>query len=395
MATLSFILDKNRRRADGSIPLRLQIINHGKNTLFSFDVFLTDRQWNARQQKVINHPNASVINSLLSQKRYDFEAALFNLEADGMLRGISSAELRKRVMAELYPEESKVLFVDRWKKYESQSSPATRKVYGVTWKKICEFADDAESMAIDGVDVAWLRRFEKYLKDEELASATRELYLRNISAVVNDAYNEDVIVKNPFAKFSIEHEDVFHDALNLEQIRLLFNADLKNKEVRNINVFKLMFCLIGINLVDLVALKAIKNGRIDYRRSKTKRLYSIKVEPEAAELLELLKGEEWLVFIMDKKYKYKSYLSYSEVLNYNVKKVAKRVGIEIRVTPYTARRSWATIAHSLGISKDVISLALGHSFGVKVTDSYINYDLKKIDEANRKVLDAVFGKVEK
>ena len=30
------------------------------------------------------------------------------------------------------------------------------------------------------------------------------------------------------------------------------------------------------------------------------------------------------------------------------------------ITSYYARHTWATIAHKIGISKDVISLALGH-----------------------------------
>ena len=35
------------------------------------------------------------------------------------------------------------------------------------------------------------------------------------------------------------------------------------------------------------------------------------------------------------------------------------------------------------------SLALGHSFGVRVTDTYINADLSRVDEANRRVIDYV------
>lgn len=51
-----------------------------------------------------------------------------------------------------------------------------------------------------------------------------------------------------------------------------------------------------------------------------------------------------------------------------------------------ARHSWATIAASLDIPKETIAAALGHG-GNSVTDIYINFDQKKIDEANRKVID--------
>lgn len=60
---------------------------------------------------------------------------------------------------------------------------------------------------------------------------------------------------------------------------------------------------------------------------------------------------------------------------------------------YWARHSWATIAYSIGIPKDIISQALGHSFGVAITDVYIDYDNEKVDESNRRVLDWVlYGK---
>lgn len=60
------------------------------------------------------------------------------------------------------------------------------------------------------------------------------------------------------------------------------------------------------------------------------------------------------------------------------------------ITWYTARRSWATIAAQLDIPKETIGKALGHSqWDNTITDIYINFDNRKIDEANRKVLDYI------
>ena len=58
---------------------------------------------------------------------------------------------------------------------------------------------------------------------------------------------------------------------------------------------------------------------------------------------------------------------------------------------YIARHTWATVAASLDIPKETISEALGHSIGSEVTSIYINFDRKKVDEANRKVIDMVNG----
>ena len=57
---------------------------------------------------------------------------------------------------------------------------------------------------------------------------------------------------------------------------------------------KLMFFLMGINMIDLAKLESIKSGRLDFNRSKTGHLYSMKVEPEAMALFEQYKGDKQL-----------------------------------------------------------------------------------------------------
>ena len=57
------------------------------------------------------------------------------------------------------------------------------------------------------------------------------------------------------------------------------------------------------------------------------------------------------------------------------------------ISTYFCRHTWGTIAEELGIPMDVISQALGHSFANRTTLIYVKFDKKKVDEANRKVID--------
>ena len=61
------------------------------------------------------------------------------------------------------------------------------------------------------------------------------------------------------------------------------------------------------------------------------------------------------------------------------------------LSSYWARHTWATIAASLDIPKETISAALGHEIGSPITSIYIRLDQKKVDEANRMVIDYVNG----
>lgn len=165
----------------------------------------------------------------------------------------------------------------------------------------------------------------------------------------------------------------------------------------------LSFYLIGINIVDLCRLthKSVVNGRIEYYRAKTGKFYSIKIEPEAMNLLERYKGENYLINILDR---YKDYRDFTKKLNYNLqqigevrlveknikgkkRKIKERTPLFPNLSSYWARHSWATTAHKIGVPKDVISLSLGHEFGQRITGIYIDYDLEKVDKANRAVID--------
>ena len=83
------------------------------------------------------------------------------------------------------------------------------------------------------------------------------------------------------------------------------------------------------------------------------------------------------------------------MLNKRLKEIGALSGNETsrplfpNLTTYWARHTWATLAAGLEIPKETIAAALGHG-GNTVTDIYIDFDRKKVDEANRRVIDWVF-----
>lgn len=161
-----------------------------------------------------------------------------------------------------------------------------------------------------------------------------------------------------------------------------------------------MFCLIGINSVDLAYAGKSVNGRLNYNRRKTHKLYSIKIEPEARIIIEKYSGKEHLINILERTPNYKTYFN-------RMGKTLRKIGLTRlngkkstgkAILPDlcigSARTSWATIAQQeLDIPREVIAAALGHHT-VDVTDTYLRTDWKqKVDKANRMVLDWVlYGK---
>ena len=225
------------------------------------------------------------------------------------------------------------------------------------------------------------------------------IHFRNIRAVFNYAINEEITPLYPFRKFRIKKEETRKRSLTIEQLVMLRDYPCEEYQKKYRDMFMLMFYLIGINAADLFNAKpnSLNHGRIEYKRAKTGKLYSIKVEPEAMKIIEQYKGNNYLLSICDDYQNYKDFLhrmgnslkqiGETERKGLGGKKIRKPLFPDL--SSYWSRHTWATIAAELDIPKETISAALGHNIGSAVTSIYINFDYKKVDDANRKVIDYV------
>jgi plasmid maintenance system antidote protein VapI len=166
--------------------------------------------------------------------------------------------------------------------------------------------------------------------------------------------------------------------LSRQQIHELLTMQITDYKARYLDAFRLVFYLIGINMIDLCRLTKIERGYINYIRAKTSRPYSIKVEPEAMEIIDKYRGQKYLIDVLER------YSDYRTFVNRELKKIE---GYDF-LTVYYAQHTWATMAAELDMPKETIAAALGHG-GYSVTDIYINFDKSKIAAANRRVIDYV------
>ena len=66
--------------------------------------------------------------------------------------------------------------------------------------------------------------------------------------------------------------------------------------------------------------------------------------------------------------------------------IGKELGIELKISSYTARHSYATVLKRSGVSTSVISESLGHS-SERVTQIYLDsFENKQLDDAMKNLL---------
>ena len=403
MATTRLYLDTRAVKRGEMAPLTVSITKHGVAAYLPLHVKILPCQWDSKLCKVKDNPNKVSMNAYIQSMKQKIDNLLLQLTANGDLTGLTSIQIRNVIKERLDPKAScKNLFMSRFTEYmRTRKKQRTKEIYQETIKRIEQYDSKAGQLSFEQISKDWLTKFDIFLMDYEPSQNTRSIHFRNIRAVFNDAIDNGITTHYPFRKFMVRPVPTAKRAYSVERLRELFSYPVLPHERKYVDMFKLVFYLVGINIVDLYDLEYIENGRIMYQRSKTSRLYNIKVEPEAQEIIDRYRGTKKLLYIADR---FKDAHSYTSSINRALKQIGerrhimrdgKRVLKYISAFPelsiYVARHTWATLADELDIPRETITAALGHSYGNKTTAIYIKSDYRKVDEANRRVIDYVLG----
>lgn len=384
MASIKLYLDKRRALRDGTYPLRVSIIHNGKTILISTGLSVAEDQWDDRHTQVRKRRNADQMNIELLEILADYSRALAQVMSQ---RGASRLPADK-VKAIVHPEENTApLFVERFitraKKFGKNSCGVRMR----TLNTLRSFCPDIDKLTFDDMDKAWLRSFTEWMRNErKLSDKTMLNYIAYIRAVFIDALDEEVITYYPFRGLRLGLKNPVTKKRNLprEELARLLTEDVGGKGQRFLDLFRLSFYCIGMNTADLSVLRMadIYDGRIEYDRRKTRRHYSVLLQPEARAIINKYNDGAFAMGAL-------CGLSIRCLAGKATEVLSGILGR--RVTMYYARHSWTTIAASLDIPKDTIAQALGHSQNT-VTDVYIEFNRGKVDAANRRVIDYVLGK---
>ena len=403
MAASSLILDTRRPNKNGEFPVKIRITHNTKNVAIRTGICISQEYWDGREVTK-KHPQCKIYNNELKNLSVSIENIIRELNNTGRVAIMSASDIKIYVEKQIQECFSEKTFSDFYVNFmEGKEKTRTREIYQATFNKIKEFTKE-ETLLFEDINVSWLKSFENFLKKNTPSVNARSIHLRNIRAVFNSAIEEEIIRLDlyPFRKFKIKREKTQKRAMTIEELIKFRDYPCEEHQKLYQDIFMLMFYLIGINMIDLCNLKGIDGERINYKRAKTSRLYSIKVEPEAERIINKYRGEKQLLNILDR---YENYRNFTWRMNKNLheigemklvnkkikgktRQIKERTPLFPQISTYWARHTWATIAASLDIPKETIAAALGHG-GNTVTDIYIDFVQKKIDKANRKIIDFV------
>lgn len=394
---IKVIIDTRRANSEGKFPIKLSFANLGKTVLSGLNIFVFESEFDTENQILFTNDKKTQAEN----KRHNSYIISEVNRANNLLNSLQLSG-RDRIQ----PSRFKDIFLKRekqesinfntfFKSFIEKKTGRTAEIYQATLNKVEKYF--GKNIYFDDITHSWLESFDRKMQKEEIRNRkgdilktgleinARAIHFRNIRAVFNNAIDNNItgLELYPFRRFKIKKERTIKRAITLEQLRILFKYEGKSHLNWARDISKLIFFMIGINVKDLYNLEKEENGYAYYARAKTKRHYEIKIEPEIKVLFDQFKGNNKLLCFCETM----AYRSFGMRLNKHLKVISEECNLP-KITTYSLRHTWATIAASLDIPKETIAAALGHG-GNTVTDIYIDFDQKKVDDANRKVIDHV------
>lgn len=273
----------------------------------------------------------------------------------------------------------------------------TSETYRCALKSFMRFLEEKDVL-LEDIDSDLMLMYEAYLRGRGLTKNSTSFYMRILRAVYNRAVEKDLTTnRNPFKHVYTGVDKTIKRAIPLKAVRRIKNLDLSSQPALDFarDMFLFSFYTRGMSFIDMAYLKKkdLSNGILSYRRRKTGQQLFIRWEkcmqiivdkydnPLSEQLLPIIKpmsGDERA-----------QYHSVMYLINRKLKIVGNMVGVQLPLTMYVARHSWASVAKTKNVPISVISEGMGHDSEMTTQIYLASLDTAVVDKANRMILNSL------
>lgn len=266
-----------------------------------------------------------------------------------------------------------------------------------TMKSFMKFRKQKDILLCE-LDELVVGAYESYLKHQGLTLNTISFYMRRLRAIYNSAVKElEIPDRKPFAGAFTRTTKTSKRAISQKAIRQLAQLKLEtyNQQFAR-DLFLFSYYTRGMSFVDIACLEKsnIRNGYLIYKRRKTGQELRIAWRQSMQDIVDRypsLDGKHLLGILDNHAEKsLRQQRHYRQCLiNKTLKKLSKLIDIDITLTMYVARHSWATNAKEKNVPVSVISDSMGHN-SEKTTQIYLkSINADQIDQTNDILIDAI------
>ena len=255
------------------------------------------------------------------------------------------------------------------------------------------FREDSDVL-LDEFSSDLMMEYEAYMKAQDITMNTVSFYMRILRAVYNRAVEKGLKEqRNPFRHVYTGIDKTVKRAIPLKAIKQIKELDLSMNPSLEFarDMFLFSFYTRGMSFIDMAYLKKkdLQNGILSYRRRKTGQQLFIRWEKCMQEIVDKYQrnGTDYLLPIINKVgNEQRQYRNALRLVNNKLKEIAIIVGLQVNLTMYVSRHSWASIAKNKNVPLSVISEGMGHDSEATTQIYLASLDNSLVDKANEMIL---------
>lgn len=403
-ASLSVVCYKSKRLSNGESPLMLQVSKGGKRQYQSLGVSVNPKFWDFSKNKPkSNCPNREYILKLILNKQAELQQRMLELNAEQ--KEYTTTTLLHDEHRKFELKTVKQFYQELIEQYKANEKCGNRLIYKSSYNSINVFTNGNLEIPFSAIDVAWLNKYEKWLRSKGNKETTMSLMFRTLRSAYNKAIESKCARKSdyPFNDYRISKFDVSTEKRAIAKADVLkFSTDVhsigKQQYVQlSKDIFIFSYLCGGINFTDIANLtkdNIIEGKRLHYIRQKTGKLIKLGLSEEALKIIKryAVESKGYLFPILNAQLHKTPLRKQNRIhkmlgkVNKNLKLLAAQLGVEANLTTYVARHSFASVLKKSGVNIALISEALGHS-DLTTTQIYLDsFDNEQIDNAMKNLL---------
>lgn len=403
-ASLSVVCYKSKRLSNGESPLMLQVSKGGKRQYQSLGVSVNPKFWDFSKNKPkSNCPNREYILKLILNKQAELQQRMLELNAEQ--KEYTTTTLLHDEHRKFELKTVKQFYQELIEQYKANDKCGNRLIYKSSYNSINVFTNGNLEIPFSAIDIAWLNKYEKWLRSKGNKETTMSLMFRTLRSAYNKAIESKCARKSdyPFNDYRISKFDVSTEKRAIAKADVLkFSTDVhsigKQQYVQlSKDIFIFSYLCGGINFTDIANLtkdNIIEGKRLHYIRQKTGKLIKLGLSEEALQIIKryAVESKGYLFPILNAQLHKTPLQKQNRIhkmlgkVNKNLKLLATQLGVEANLTTYVARHSFASVLKKSGVNIALISEALGHS-DLTTTQIYLDsFDNEQIDNAMKNLL---------
>lgn len=357
---IKLLLWKHNPNKQGHLPIYLKITVNSKTNYISTGYYINRNLWDEKGERVKSgHPLAATINQDITHKKSEISIKAVDAQIKGT--AISSSRLKNDVS---HSEENIFDFIDKMTKdLKNKREEGTLENYANHSLKLERF-HGSRQLSFDHITPDFLTLYEDYLKKEGYSINYIWHIFNLLKTFFKAAIKKRVTEYYPFDDFeSPQYKATSKDYLSLTELEQWerYAGEEPSGFLRETAVYFLLGCYSGLRVSDWKKFnpkKDIINSRLVLQAKKNKEWLSVPVSSPLKRVIALVEKTPLRI-------------KWTPTLNENLKRIAKALKIEKRISTHCARKTFAiTMCVERGISSETCAVLMGITHEVCVKNYY-------------------------